>query len=268
MKKSGERAAPADNLRKGPRSDDTTSGKKLADPVLAVAKARRDTEGCFGLRPVAFAFALPVVFVLSDSDKTAATLFTSATVCFAALKVRPRSPGVKSLRLMPRSESVGPEVTSADFGVVLREFNQFITSRTVSKRSFRWVIGIQFVAALFAGYALSSIPELRTYKLLNLAGLFYALLGVLVLSEMIATDRWKDFCVRKLAPSVLWSHTTIPVGAICGSVIAAIMHKPSSLAVGLFSFAFWGWSLQVLMAFRKDRGIPAVSLVSFCEKRR
>ena len=126
----------------------------------------------------------------------------------------------------------------------------------MSNRSFWWVIGILFVAVFFAGYGLSSIPELRTYKLLNLAGLFYALLGVLVLSEMIATDGWKDFCVRKLAPSVLWGHTAIPVGAILGSVIAAIMHKPSSRPVGYFSFAFWGWSLQVLWPFEKIVAFP------------
>jgi hypothetical protein len=83
-----------------------------------------------------------------------------------------------------------------------------------------------------AGYGLSSIPELHTFKLLNLAGLFYALL--LVLSEMIATDSWKDFCVRKLAPSVSWAHTAIPAGAIFGSLIAVIMRKPSSGAVGFF----------------------------------
>jgi hypothetical protein len=131
----------------------------------------------------------------------------------------------------------------------------------VSKRSFRWVIGIQFVAGLFAGYGLSSIPELHTYKLLNLAGLFYALLGVLVLSEMIATDGWKDFCVRKLAPSVLWGHTTIPVGTIFGSLIAAIMRKPSSRAGGLFSFAFWGISLLVLLPFEKIVAFPQFPFV-------
>jgi hypothetical protein len=137
----------------------------------------------------------------------------------------------------------------------------------VSKRSFRLVIGIQFVAGLFAGYGLSSMPELRTYKLLNLAGLFYALLGVLVLSEMIATDGWKDFCVRKLAPSIVWGHTTIPVGAILGSVIAAIMHKPSPRRRHLF-FCILGMVTDRTGAFRKNRGIPAVWLVSFCEKRR
>jgi len=133
---------------------------------------------------------------------------------------------------------------------------RFITIRTVTKRSFRRVLGILFSLGIGGGYLLSSIPELRTYKLLNLAGILYAFLGVLVLSEMIATDGWKDFCVRKLAPSIVWGHTAIPVGAILGSVIAAIMHKPSSLAVGLFSFAFWGWSLQVLWPFEKIVAFP------------
>jgi hypothetical protein len=101
------------------------------------------------------------------------------------------------------------------------------------------------------------VPDLRTYKLLNLAGLFYALLGVLVLSELIAADDgWRDFCVRKLAPSIVWGHTNIPVGAILGSFIAWIMHKPSPGAVGIFSFAFWGWSLIVLDPFEKIVAFP------------
>ncbi|WP_169746925.1 hypothetical protein [Edaphobacter aggregans] len=73
---------------------------------------------------------------------------------------------------------------------------------------------------------------------------------------MLATDGWKDFCVRKLAPSIVWGHTAIPVGAILGGVIAAIMHKPSSLAVGLFSFAFWGYSLLALLPFEKIVAFP------------
>ena len=125
----------------------------------------------------------------------------------------------------------------------------------MSNRSFWWVIGILLVAGFFAGYRLSSIPELRTYKLLNLAGILYAFFGVLVLSEMLATDGWKEFCVRKLAPAILWIHTIAPFGAFIGSSIAGIMHKPSSLAVGLFSVSFLAYSMLA--------GVPFEAMVVF-----
>jgi hypothetical protein len=61
----------------------------MADCGIPSASAMTVVETpCFGLRPVAFGFGS---FVLSESDKTAGTFFTSATVCFAALNVRPRS---------------------------------------------------------------------------------------------------------------------------------------------------------------------------------
>jgi len=74
-----------------------------------------------------------------------------------------------------------------------------------------------FTVGVYAGYRLSSIPELRSSKLLNLAGLLYAFLGVLVLSEMLANKQWKDFCVTRLAPAISWIHIIIPFGAFFGS---------------------------------------------------
>jgi len=59
-----------------------------------------------------------------------------------------------------------------------------------------------------AGYRLGSLPRLETYKLLNVAGLFYDLLAVLVLSEIVASSAgWKKISVEKIAPGVLWFHT-------------------------------------------------------------
>jgi hypothetical protein len=123
------------------------------------------------------------------------------------------------------------------------------------------MIGILLVAGFFAGYRLSSIPELRTYKLLNLAGILYAFMGVLVLSEMLATDGWKEFCVRKLAPAILWIHSTAPLGAFIGSSIAGMMHKPSSLAVGLFSISFLSYSMLAGMPFEAMVVFPRLPFV-------
>jgi hypothetical protein len=167
--------------------------------------------------------------------------------------------GDRLLRRFERAPALARREILAVF--VLLQFNVFITIRTVRNRSFWWVIGILFVAGFLAGYRLSSIPELRTYKLLNLFGIVYAFFGVLVLSEMLATDGWKEFCVRTLAPAILWIHTVAPLGACIGSSIAGMMHKPSSLAVGLFSGTFMGYSIIAGTAFEAIVVFPRLSFV-------
>ncbi len=127
----------------------------------------------------------------------------------------------------------------------------------MSKRFVRWVSGISFTAGLYAGYRLSLIPGLRTYKLLNLAGLLYTLLGMLVLSEILATEQWKDLCVKRVAPAIYYIQSIFPLGAIVGGlaslvVTSLIMHKASSSAkVFFFWFGFCGWSLFVGMFFQE-----------------
>jgi hypothetical protein len=123
------------------------------------------------------------------------------------------------------------------------------------------MIGSFIALGLYAGYRLSSIPDLRTYKLLNLAGLLYAFLGVLVLSEMLASNRWKDFCVRRLAPAILWFQTTVPIGALLGSIMAQIMRKPSSSTVTLFSISFWGYSVLAGFPFDEIVVFPKLPFV-------
>jgi hypothetical protein len=123
------------------------------------------------------------------------------------------------------------------------------------------MIGILLLAGFFVGYRLSSIPNLQTYKLLNLAGLLYAFSGVLVLSEILATGRWKDFCVVRLAPSVSWIQTTVPFGAFFGSFAATMMRKPSGFSVALFSLAFWGYSLLVVLPLNEIVVFPRLPFV-------
>lgn len=121
----------------------------------------------------------------------------------------------------------------------------------MNERKFRLLIGFFFSVGIGIGYFLSRIPDLQTYKLLNVAGLLYTFLGVLVLSEHFATDKWKDFCVNKLAPSVLWVHTIVPFGAFLAGFTAHVVRKPSGGVVCSFSLAFWAYCMAVLLAFEQ-----------------
>jgi hypothetical protein len=123
------------------------------------------------------------------------------------------------------------------------------------------MIGILLLAGLFIGYRLSSIPNLQTYKLLNLVGLIYAFLGVLVLSEILAVDGWKNFCVKKLAPSVSWVQTIVPFGAFVGSSIGLLRRNPSGILVALYSLAFWGYSLLVIVPLNEIVVLPKLPFI-------
>jgi hypothetical protein len=58
------------------------------------------------------------------------------------------------------------------------------------------------------GYGLATLPELESYQLLNVAGLLYTFLAVVVWSEIATSSaRWKKISVETIAPVVLWLHT-------------------------------------------------------------
>jgi len=63
----------------------------------------------------------------------------------------------------------------------------------MSNRAFWIFVSILLLFGSVTGFRLSGLPKVETYKLLNVAGLSYNFLGVLVLSELLATSpRWKD----------------------------------------------------------------------------
>ena len=95
-----------------------------------------------------------------------------------------------------------------------------------------------------AGYRLSGLQKLETYKLLNVAGLSYDLLGVLVLSELLASSqKWKSLCVNYIAPGVVWFHILFPGAAFVSSLIAIFMRRPSSGTAAQFFLSFTVYSL-------------------------
>jgi hypothetical protein len=102
------------------------------------------------------------------------------------------------------------------------------------------LLGIGFTL----GVSVASHPKLEPFKLLNIVGLSYDLLGLIVLSEMVVTsDRCKRFVVSWGAGIILWGQTTIPLGAAVGAWFSSSIS--SSIAAGFF-LTFWVYSLLPL----------------------
>jgi hypothetical protein len=131
----------------------------------------------------------------------------------------------------------------------------------MSNRVFAIILTAMFCLGFIVGLQMSGLSRLQSSKLLNLAGLAYTLLGVLVLSEVLATDTWKAFCVRWLAPTILWFHTVVPLGAFLSSLAGMAMHKPSSSTVGRFSASFLSYSMIPLLFFNEVIVFPQLRFI-------
>jgi hypothetical protein len=103
------------------------------------------------------------------------------------------------------------------------------------------------------GFRLSEFPKLESYKLLNIVGLSYDFLGVVVLSEILASsEKWKQLCVNVVAPVVLWFHTVLPVGAL-GGCFRWSTSRTCPVLRSRFEFCYWIRGLLNLSSFDSQR---------------
>lgn len=101
------------------------------------------------------------------------------------------------------------------------------------------------VAGVFLGQALAAHPKLETFKLLNIVGLTYDLLGIVVLAEVVAqSERLKAFMVKWVAGFLSWAQSVVPLGALVGAWVASASPS-SSVATGFFA-SFWAYSILIL----------------------
>lgn len=110
-----------------------------------------------------------------------------------------------------------------------------------------FLIGLALLAlaGVYLGTVLARHPRLEWFKLLNIAGLTYDLLGILILSEIAAnSQRVTHFFVTWVAGVLLWGQTIIPFGAAVGSWLFGF--GPSSGVTTTFFFGFFAYSLPVL----------------------
>lgn len=120
-----------------------------------------------------------------------------------------------------------------------------------------------FVGALAAtgalgiaiGYVLSGYTKLETFKLLNIVGLFYDLLGIIVLSEIVANSTAvRNFFVEWVSGSLIWAQTVIPLGALIGTAFGYSL--PSSGVAAKFLVSFFAYSVLVLGVMEATVFVP------------
>jgi hypothetical protein len=133
----------------------------------------------------------------------------------------------------------------------------------MSNRAFWSFVSLVLLLGFGLGYRLSGFPKLDALKLLNVAGLFYSFLGVLVLFEVLESSaRWKAICVNLVAPAILWFHALIPFGAfVAADSIAQLTHQPSADIVGKFFIGFFAYSMIPVSIFQELVVLPKLPFV-------
>ena len=116
----------------------------------------------------------------------------------------------------------------------------------------RWLLAAaacMVVTGGWLGFALSRLPKFAPYKLLNIAGIIYGLLGVVVLAELVVkNDALKRIMVTYVAGAVLWASMVVPLGMLFGAGLAYAVGQPSAAATATCSFSFVVWSMLPLSA--------------------
>jgi hypothetical protein len=139
----------------------------------------------------------------------------------------------------------------------------------MSNRTFAVFVTLVVGLGLVIGFRLSTMPKFQPYKLVNIAGLLYDFLGVVVLSEMITSNpKWKKLSVDLTAPLILWLQSLVPFGVMVGGLVAAVAkHSSSGGGVSRFAFSFFGYSLIPLTVLEATVVFPRFAALKNLESR-
>ena len=131
-----------------------------------------------------------------------------------------------------------------------------------------FLVGLLFLLTLgfFLGHSLAHHPKLEAFKLLNLVGLTYELLGLFTLTEaVLGSQRWRKFFTTWIAGLLFWGQSVLPLGAAAGAGFAG--PTASSGVASNFFIAFWVCSMVPLILFDAVVFFPGADVRSDIETR-
>lgn len=125
-----------------------------------------------------------------------------------------------------------------------------------------WVfVALLLALGVLVGSSLSAHPSLEPFKLLNIIGLVYDLVGVFVLSELVIRRlAVREFLVKWVAGVCLWGQTLVPLGAAAGAHFLG--NGPSSDIASSFFVSLFAFSLIPLTILEAGVLNPQFSFLS------
>jgi hypothetical protein len=139
----------------------------------------------------------------------------------------------------------------------------------MSNRAFGVFISAVLASGAVVGFELSKFSRLETYKLLNIAGILYTLLAVIVLTEVAASSSaWKRIAVAWIAPAVLWVHTAFPLGLFFGGLVGGYsLRGGSGVILSKFAIGFFFYSILPLSVLNDTVVFPQFAALRTLESR-
>jgi hypothetical protein len=119
------------------------------------------------------------------------------------------------------------------------------------------LLGLAFLAVgYWTASQLMQVPKLQPFKVLNVAGLVVGMLGVVLLSQFVAShDRYKHFVVNRVAPQIISFFAGFPTGMVAASVLGET--GPSRATVWSLAIGFQTGLAVVGVIAAKIRLFPA-----------
>jgi hypothetical protein len=115
----------------------------------------------------------------------------------------------------------------------------------MNNRPFFALLGASVVLGLFLGRFLAFRADISISGLMNVIGIIYSLMAVVILYETISANvTYRDFTVNYLAPCILWAHSVIPLGVALSWFFSN--GSPSGSKIASFGFSFFVYSILPL----------------------
>lgn len=136
----------------------------------------------------------------------------------------------------------------------------------MSNRFFPYFIALLLLVGVYLGWLLASRPLFSIPAILNVTGIVYSMVAVVVLYETVAqSDMFKKVIVSHIAPFFLWAQSVIPLG-VTGSWIL-IRKLPHGDQISAFGFSFFLYSVLPLVFLDATVTFPRVSKLTSLEGR-
>lgn len=115
----------------------------------------------------------------------------------------------------------------------------------MSNRVFVVFISVLLSLGIYLGWFLANRPSFSAPALLNVAGISYNILAVIVLYESVTRDeKLKRILVSYVAPFLLWTQMVIPIGVTASWFLIRSLRHGNEIAA--FGFSFFSYSILPL----------------------
>jgi hypothetical protein len=128
----------------------------------------------------------------------------------------------------------------------------------MSNRVFLVFIALLLSLGIYLGWVLAARPVFSILAVLNVVGIAYSTVAVVVLYESVAENAtFKQIVVSHIAPVLLWAHTTIPLGVTLSWLL--IRKSPHGSQIAGFGLSFFAYSILPLSVLDATVTFPRIA---------